>query len=561
MKHMRKILALLVVAAMFAAMGVSALADTETLKGNGDFSVTINPNDSATTHAYKAYQIFAGDLVEKTGATTGNPVANLTLSNIVWGDGVDGDALLTELHTLSGTSGHALYGLFPDTVDSAAKVADVLDEKADDSTIAQAFAEAVQNHLATAAGTGSATGVTGLEAGYYFIQDEGTFTSEEPGAYTRYILQVVHSVSITAKASIPEVTKEVTDKNDSTGTTETGKTVADYDIGDSVPFKFTGTLPSNFLDYDQYLTYTFSDTLSNGLTPPAADAITIKLNGTSDIKSHFDVDVTGQNITISLKSGEDMLDIASAATDTIVVEYSAVLNENAEKGNTGNENKVNLTFSNDPNADGSGKTDTTPDSTVIVFTYDFVTNKVDEDGNALEGATFALYKKYHTSADMPSGKTAVTSVTYDEGRKTYTFTAEDDEVWAQVDEITGVTTFTFAGIDDGDYVLVETGTPAGYNSIDPVAFTVTPTLDGTTKTITAINGETNNGTVNLGTLEATVGLNDTTSSLTTDVENKSGVILPSTGGIGTTIFYVVGGILVAGAGVILITKRRLLKEQ
>ena len=567
MKNSRKIIALLIALMMVMAMSVTAFADgdTETLKNNGDFSVTITADSSESNtgtsgHSYKAYQVFKGDLVESSTATTGNTGAGLTLSNIEFGTGVNGEALISALNTASATTGNVLYGLFPAaSVTDAKSLAKALESLTDDAATTQAVAEIVQDHLTSvASGTGSATGVTGLNAGYYFIQDEGTLSEQE--AATRYILQVVHSVIIAQKASVPSIKKEVKDINDSSAATSGDwDTDADYDIGDAVPFKITGTLPSTFADYDTYTTYTIKDTLSNGLDAPTEEDIKIALNtedGT-DISSLFDIDVSGQVITISLKENTDLKTVTSPATfsasSEIIVTYSAVLNENANIGSTGNENTVYLEFSNNPNADGSGDNGKTPESTVIVFTYKVVANKTDGT-NDLPGAGFTLYKKYKTADQIPDGKNAVTTATYNEGRSTYTFET-GEWVWAEwkkIDATESGVTFSFEGVDDGDYVLVEHQTPAGYNSIEPVAFSVTAVHDD--KALTSINGVTTTGTVELGTLEATASKD--AGSLTTTVVNQSGSVLPSTGGIGTTIFYVLGSVMALGALVLLVTKRR-----
>ena len=557
--------------ALVLSLGVAnAFADTETAKDAGNFSVNITNNDSNTGHKYVAYQVFAGDLVEKTDATATGTGANLVLSNIVWGTGVDGDAIVSELAGL--TSPNPLAGLFTSNM-TAADVAAKLDGVGDDTAVAQAFAEVVQNHLNTTNKIeGNATSVTGLNGGYYFIQDEGTMATdtEHPGALTRYILQVVHSVNVTQKANVPQIDKKTKNKNDSTGDVTEWQNTADYDVGDTVPFQITGTLPSNFAEYDYFKTYTMTDTLSAGLTAPTADGISIKVGDTS-VKDHFDINFDGQKIIISLKSGEDLKTWNAPALSKdskFVVEYSAVLNESAVSGTTGNKNEVTLTFSNNPNADGEGSFDTTPPSTVIVFTYDLNVGKVDGANQPLDGARFALYKKFKSEADLAAANAsradgkkyvAVTEgkVTYDEGRQTYNFVAGAGEVWALVTEITTGTTFAFDGIDAGSYVLVETATPSGYNSVAPYAFEVTAELDDANKTVLKINGKANGETVDLGSLSAQVVLTTTEGSLNTSVVNNSGTTLPSTGGIGTTIFYAVGGVLVLAAIILLVTKKRM----
>ena len=189
-------------------------------------------------------------------------------------------------------------------------------------------------------------------------------------------------------------------------------------------------------------------------------------------------------------------------------------------------------FSNNPNSDQIGKPDKpgeTPWDNVIVFTYQVVVNKRAEsvDGDKLSGAEFTLEKELK-----------------DGSKKTITVVKSDDG-----------TSFTFKGLDDGKYILTETKTPNEYNSIDPIEFTVkadhTITWDGTNRTgvLTSLTGNQEDGKI-------TFAPKEDKSELVTNVVNKKGSTLPSTGGIGTTIFYVVGAILMVGAAVLLITKRR-----
>ena len=214
------------------------------------------------------------------------------------------------------------------------------------------------------------------------------------------------------------------------------------------------------------------------------------------------------------------------------MEYTATLNDKAVLGSKGNVNKAKLEFSNNPNEEHSGsgkpKTGETPWDNVIVFTYQVVVNKVKTDNTPLPGAEFTLEK-----ALKGGGKKLVAVVKNTEG-----------------------TTFTFKGLDDGDYILTETKTPATYNTIDPITFTVTAvhtviwSTEARTEILTGLTGSTADGKV-------TFTANANKSELTTNVVNQSGATLPGTGGIGTTIFYVIGGLLMAAAAVLLITKKRM----
>lgn len=375
---------------------------------------------------------------------------------------------------------------------------------------------------ASASSTASTTTISGLAAGYYLIKDKDDSQSGENSSYTRFILKVVGDSTAKLKNDVPSVEKKVKDTNDTTGETTDWQDSADYDINDSVPFRLTATLPTNFADYDEYY-LELSDTLSSGLTYNK-DAKVYLVNGSdkTDATSSFTIADDGSSFKINnLKS----LDNVTSSTK-IVVEYTATLNENAVIGSAGNPNTVKLIYSNNPNYTGDGETSPhgeTPEDTVIVFTYKVVVNKVDQNNKALPGAGFTLYKKVNGE-------------------------------WTTVKTISAgdTTTFTFSGLDDGDYKLSETTTPNGYNTISDVKFTVTADHDIESDS-PALNSLS--GVVTTGELTFTPSTPD--DSLTTDVVNKKGSVLPSTGGMGTTILYVVGTVLVLAAGILLVTKKRM----
>ncbi|MCD8328165.1 MAG: SpaH/EbpB family LPXTG-anchored major pilin [Ruminococcus sp.] len=515
--------------AMFSAVSAATQTADLTITGTNE------------NHSYEAYQIFAGDL------------EGSTLSNIVWGSGIaDGDALLTALE-----SQVDLGGVDYSSATSAADVAKILAENGSghDSTAAQAFADFISDYLATSP-SATATVASGntaavfddIEVGYYLVKDADNTLDGEDEAYTRFIIKIVGDASAAVKSSTPTVDKQVYDDDDSAGWND----VADYDIGDAVPFKLTGTMPSTLGDYETY-TYIFHDTLSDGLTLDST-SIAVTIDG-----------VTIDSSAYTVKTGEDtcgctfevaFTDIISAATNNstsvtlsnssqVIVTYNATLNSNAVIGLNGNPNEVYLEYSNNPNQGGEGDTGSTPEEYALVFTYKLDVTKVDGDDNTkvLEGAEFVLYDE--------AGNYAIV----DENGKVTGWATDIDNASTLTSDADG--NFVVIGLDEGTYYLKETKAPAGYNLLSsPITVVINATdvhnveYDGTNASseLTAIeitvNGTANSGDPDTGTVSATV-------------ENNSGSVLPETGGIGTTIFYVGGAIIVAGAVILLIVKRRM----
>lgn len=480
------------IASLFLAL-VMALALAVPAFADETYSITIN--NSTEGHTYEAYQIFTGDLYDG------------TLSNIEWGSGVS-------------EAGKTALG------DAAAKAETI--KTADD---AAAFAKEVAGYLGTVAGSASTVTdgkyvISGLAAGYYLIKDQDSTLGDKNDAYTDYILKVVDDEEITPKSDTAEVEKKVQDTNDSTGVTSGWQDSADHDIGDKVPFQLTATLADNVSSYTTYKVV-FHDTLSEGLTYNNDAKVTFN---STDVTSSFTITsaVNADGSTTLTISCDDVKALGAGNSSVITVEYTATLNENAVIGSAGNPNKVYLKYSNNPH--DSTETGKTPEDTVIVFTYKTIINKVDGEDKALTGAAFKLEKKL------------------------------SDNTWKlikefTVDEANPTSTFTFTGLDDGTYKLTETVTPASYNTIDPITFSITAThSDGAEPALTELNGNKITGEIDFTE-------NIPAGSLSANVINNKGAELPSTGGMGTTIFYVVGSILVLAAVVLLVTKKRMSGEK
>lgn len=474
--------------------------------GGNAFAYTITINNVSKGHTYEAYQIFGGDLYKGDGATTP------TLSNIRWGDGVTA-------FTYDGES-------------DAAKIAEKLSGQAFDSENAKAFAKAANANLkegskpASATSEGKTVTITLSKPGYYLVKDKDGSQNSENGTYTRFMMQVVGNATANVKNGVPTVEKKVKETNDSTGETTDWQDAADYDFDDDVPFQLTATLPSNFDDYSEYY-LEFSDTLSAGLTYNK-DAKVYLVNGDNqtNITNSFDRADDGSSFKINnLKSISGV-----TASSKIVVEYTAKLNENAVIGSKGNPNTVKLVYSNNPNYEGKGEESpkgNTPEKNVKVFTYQTVINKVGEDEKTpLAGAEFTLVKK-----NKDGSTKNVDVVKNAEG-----------------------TSFTFKGLDAGDYVLKETKTPDGYNTIEEcrnggqgIEFSI----------VSDYSKKDGLQSLKVTGTDREFAPDLSTGSLTAKIVNRKGSLLPSTGGMGTTILYVIGSILVLVAAVLLITKKRM----
>lgn len=501
MKKVKRVLALLAAFALVLAMAVPAFANEVTYK------ITIN-NSVGT---YEAYQIFKGDLEKN------------VLSNIEWGTGV------TE-------AGKAAFD-----GKTAAQVAKTL---GNNETAAKVFATEISKYLGTVAGEGT-NEITGLSAGYYLIQNKSVNGNE---AYTDFILEVVKDVQITPKGQKPTLDKQI--KHNESG--QWG-VVGDNQIGDTVEFRTITTVP-NTTGYTEY-DYTIYDEMSTGLTSKVtgASGITIKINEEEELdSSYYTVTVDSANANkFSVK-----VDILKAITDgkieagnSLYTYYTGVLNKDAKVYDEGKQqNTAYLQYSNNPH-DNTSKSET-PKVTVYDWTFKMNVQKVD-GANAdkeLAGAKFVLSKNgaVGLGAIDENGTPAETGnlikLVYDSTDSTYRVATANDATTTYVMTAGNI---TIKGLDDAeDYYLYETKAPAGYNRLtEPVKFRINATYtsaDSCPDVLTKVGDAA----------EAATGLK-------VRVENNAGTTLPSTGGMGTTVFYVVGGGLMAVAVVLLVTKKRM----
>lgn len=566
MKKARKLTAVLLSLVMLLALVVPASAAE-------NYSITIH-NDK-TGHTYEAYQIFAGTVSsdEETNGETGGPM----LGDITWGSGVNGETLLAALKAANAEK----Y----DACTTAADVAEALGAETATAEDAAAFADIAAQHLTTAAKTATAPNddgnyiIEGLDAGYYLVKDSLQEDDNQTGqVLSDYIVQVLGNVTMDPKDSdIPTLEKKVYDEefavNDEAKTYGEGyNDVADWNIGDRVPFKLIGSIP----DMDAYDTYQyiFHDTISAGLrldmdsfdvyVAQEKNQDPVALGWTEIPAANYELTPTADGFTLTIDNLKNFPYVNDDGRNYILVFYDAVLNENAEIGLPGNENSAYLEFSNNPNGEGTGRTE---EDTVIVFTYELDGTKVDGANvdTKLEGAQFVLLNGAKTEAAMVvDGKVRGWVKVATEAAAGDVKMPETYEEWVERygDQNVILTSaadgiFKIAGLDDGTYFLREIQAPNGYNLLEEdVQLVITAdTENGQNwagepgQALTALNIRVNDGELQPGNTE--------TGIVNVTVANNQGATLPETGGMGTTLFYIIGGLLVVGAGVLLVVRIRM----
>jgi len=408
-----------------------------------------------------------------------------------------------------------------------------------------------------------------------------------------------NDVTITNKPKSTTSSKKIDDENDSllypvSGNEDAAnwQDVADYDIGDQVPYSIRITCANDIAEYD-YFSFVMMDRVEEGLTylensfvlyvngvaQPAGTLVKKGSAGEATAKFLYEIETdeaggkqTAQRLYVypnfdytpdgeptveaNKTNGGDFLQFFPAGTDhaqinnsTIRLDYKCLLNENAVHGVDGNPNVYTLKFSNNPyDYTSYGKT---PDDTALVLTYKVTVNKVDTNGNALTGAQFSLYKFYaEDKGTLTDAEALAAGFVHHSGANSWGKFVKVDTVTVNA----AGDVFSFNGLDDGYYKLEEDLAPAGYNKIDPIEFRIEANHIvemGGGVVLTQLTGTTKIGGELVFTSDTGAG------SLTTNVENHTGSELPSTGGIGTTIFYILGSIMVMGATVILVTKKRM----
>lgn len=512
MKKVWKGLTAAAIAASLGASGFIGISSAYAVEGDdvkaGQSTSTTTGQITADEHSYNVYQIFKGSYF------------NGTLSNVEAGANYKGEkteaavkAALAELEALHSDASNA------------AKLAVITKYV----------------NLSTPKYTVEAGKTIGVEAGYYILEDSTTL--DKGDAKNLYVAMVAGGDAVTVTRKRGTVTSDKYIKDLTNGVESDWQKAADHAIGDTISYKLVANLPDNVEEFKNAYKLTFVDDMSEGLTYKKGSAKITVTTGTettytgalADPATAKDSAYTNGNkfqwVFDNIKA-----DPYKATNNSVVtIEYSATLNEKAVVTNAGNPNKSHVVYSSNPNVDSD--TNTTPDKTAITFTYQTTVNKVDKNNNALEGADFTLFRVVDgKEVDFPGVKTT---------------NATDD---------TKATTFNFKGLDDGTYVLRETTTPDGYNTIKPIKFTVT---DGHLIT----NGTSDDWVDPVFTqvkssdfyeLDLSFGVTPNTGVGSVNIVNEKGSELPSTGGMGTVVLYTVGGliVLIAGVGLAVALRRR-----
>lgn len=542
-KVIKKLLAALLAVAMVCAMAIPAFA----------FESWETEEDLNKNHNYIAFQIFKGVISKD----------NPTLSGVTWGSHITNpDDFLKKLKDapIIGAQFHSIDATDATDAATVQKVLAVISKWHDSDDDSIAFARFVCHYLYSNGAApdsdivGGNSSITIPEAGYYLIVDTINFSNGDYyHAYNSFLLvnvpqavQTSYNVTINHKVVKPTVEKKVYDNFDNQDGTSTGDfgSSADHAINEKFQFQLIAKLPAGRDEgraYDYYDKYTvcFNDTLSEGITYDGLDSVVIESNGTpydiTNDSSKYDIDISNlksQNSFVvkipDVKTCAEGLDLNDGAT--ITVTYTAHLNDkafvNTRSGSTENKNSVQLQYSNNPRP--GEYWGTTPKSEVYVYTYQLNNTKraEKEDGTPLPGAGFRLY-----SNEACHDEDEIKLKMNDDGTYSRDFSTEGKGV----EMISGQDgQFNVKGLDAGTYYLKETTPPSGYSACANKEIVISATHNGNHVELDS-------------------------SKLSTTIINKKdgGITLPSTGGIGTTIFYVVGGGLMVAAIVLLVTKKRM----
>lgn len=585
--HINKNIArLAVTAGLTAALSFGGVMASVTMAfaaeggSTSDNSITITQNKDNAATTFKAYQIFKADVVDPTEAEATDKI----VSNVKWADGVDADAQKAIIEAINdtalqdGASPEDVANWLTKNVQGTTKTTRV-----DKDSVLNKIAKVVKDKVTPTGNSFSAgTAFKPMNAdntpntGYYlFLTDDtgiGQLTENKKNTGTSPIFAVVGGdpVVVAEKTSIPTVSKQILDdtkdKTADSASTDDWKNMGDAWIGQVIDYKLTGTVADNIASYDRYQ-YEFQDTLSKGLdvvkdangNPLNLKVYIVKKDGTHaevkyDASKGYTATATKDKnskkelLKVSfadLKAIEDTNDASIAAGDieNVVVTYQATLTSEAEYTTAGNTNEVKLVYSNDPMSNGTG---TSESKKVADYVFGFKVTKIDPENpfaNLLAGFTVKMIK------EGPNKK--VEKWLKRDG--SFSNNAND----AYTFETTGEhNTVSIPGLVAGTYLISESKTPAGYNTIADFEITVTPEFntDGTLQKLSVTPGPGSD----MVTAEIEDGTTKTMIPVT--IRNKKGSGLPLTGLNGVTFTWIAGGAVLCIGVAHLIRSRKQAEE-
>ncbi len=518
----------------FATDSISTYAGTTPNDGspNGVFSIE---NDPAVTGAsiigqqYDLYRIFNAT-VDEDGSVS--YTIDVKYVDFFSGTLVNGDGVSVDFTSATELTIDALALQYVRSFDSS-EIRTIDDLVVDFMAYIEANGLTESATTAAAAlksdGSGVENALSSVYYGYYLVLTKSDPSETQAASAGNLVTIVEEFKTISLKITQPSIDKEIYHNE-----LDTWGSVGDNQIGDTVEFKITATLPHTFKGYDSY-EYIVTDTLSAGVTFNDDVKFFVDADFTTELDSAYYTALTEDGAIFSYSFDVMAID-ADLGYDYIYIYYTGTLNSDAVVSSDKETNEVTLEYSNNPyDADSRGK-----DSDIVYeYTFDLDVLKVGEDGvTPLAGATFALY-------EVDYGNETQIALIYDDVNDVYytdaSATASETE-GVIVTNDTGV--FNIKGLDDAtEYVIKEIDAPAGYNAISPMYFTISAayTTDGSAITTLVTNN---------------THISATTDGLSTTIVNTSGATLPETGGIGTTIFTIVGISMMGVAVLFLVAKSR-----